>query len=259
MAVYRPFKAYRPAQKFQRLIPALPYDVMSSDEARKAVSGNPLSFLHIDRAEIDFPAGTSPYEEAVYEKARENLLSLESNGALVQDEKPCFYIYRQEMNGRIQTGLAGCASIDDYLNNVIKKHEKTLAKKEADRIRHVSATNANTGPIFLTYRKNEEISRILNDFADGNRPVYNFESAGALQTVWVIDDERINARLSELFKEVKAFYIADGHHRCESAVRVGQMKRYENGGYSGDEGFNYFLSVAFSGSDLKIMDYNRVI
>lgn len=259
MAVYRPFKAYRPAQKFQRLIPALPYDVMSSDEARKAVSGNPLSFLHIDRAEIDFPAGTSPYEEAVYEKARENLLSLESNGALVQDEKPCFYIYRQEMNGRIQTGLAGCASIDDYLNNVIKKHEKTLAKKEADRIRHVSATNANTGPIFLTYRKNEEISRILNDFADGNRPVYNFESAGALQTVWVIDDERINARLSELFKEVKAFYIADGHHRCESAVRVGQMKRYENGGYSGDEEFNYFLSVAFADSDLKIMDYNRVI
>lgn len=259
MAVYRPFKAYRPAQKFQRLIPALPYDVMSSDEAREAVSGNPLSFLHVDRAEIDFPKGTSPYEEAVYEKARENLLKLETSGALVQDEKPCFYIYRQEMNGRVQTGLAGCASIDDYLNNVIKKHEKTLAKKEADRIRHVSATNANTGPIFLTYRKNEEISGILNDFAASHKPVYNFESAGALQTVWVIDDDEINARLSELFAGVRAFYIADGHHRCESAVRVGQMKRYENGGFSGDEEFNYFLAVAFADSDLKIMDYNRVV
>lgn len=232
---------------------------MSSEEAREAVKGNPLSFLHVDRAEIDLPPGTSPYEKAVYEKAKENLLDLEKSGALIQDDKPCFYIYRQVMNGRVQTGLAGCASIDDYLNNVIKKHEKTLAKKEADRIRHVSATNANTGPIFLTYRKNEEISKIINDFADGNKPVYNFEAAGALQTVWVIDDDNVISRLHELFSLVKAFYIADGHHRCESAVRVGQMKRYENSGYTGDEEFNFFLAVAFPDSDLRIMDYNRVV
>lgn len=259
MAVFRAFRAFRPAEKYQRLIPALPYDVMSSEEARQAVKGNPLSFLHIDRAEIDFPPGTSPYEKAVYEKARDNLLALEKNGALLQDEKPCFYIYRQEMNGRVQTGLAGCASIDDYMNNIIKKHEKTLAKKEADRIRHVSVTNANTGPIFLTYRKNEEISAILNSYAGSHLPVYNFEAAGALQTVWVIDDDMINARLTDLFKSVKAFYIADGHHRCESAVRVGQMKRYENGGCTGEEEFNFFLAVAFADSDLKIMDYNRVV
>lgn len=259
MAIFRAFRAFRPAEKYQRLIPALPYDVMSSEEARAAVRGNPLSFLHVDRAEIDFPAGTSPYEKAVYEKARDNLLALERSGALVQDSRPCFYIYRQEMNGRVQTGLAGCASIDDYMNNIIKKHEKTLAKKEADRIRHVSVTNANTGPIFLTYRKNREISDILNSFANNNRPVYNFEAAGALQTVWVIDDDEINSRLSELFRSVKAFYIADGHHRCESAVRVGQMKRYESGGYTGDEEFNYFLAVAFADSDLRIMDYNRVV
>lgn len=259
MAVFRAFRAFRPAQKYQRLIPALPYDVMSSEEAREAVKGNPLSFLHVDRAEIDLPPGTSPYEKAVYEKAKENLLRLEKSGALIQDGKPCFYIYRQVMNGRAQTGLAGCASIDDYLNNVIKKHEKTLAKKEADRIRHVSATNANTGPIFLTYRKNEEISKIINDFANENKPVYNFEAAGALQTVWVIDNDDVISRLCELFGSVKAFYIADGHHRCESAVRVGRMKRYENSGYTGDEEFNFFLAVAFPDSDLRIMDYNRVV
>lgn len=259
MAVFRAFRAFRPAEKYQRLIPALPYDVMSSEEAREAVKGNPLSFLHVDRAEIDFPPGTSPYEEAVYEKARENLLNLEKSGALVQDSSPCFYIYRQEMNGRVQTGLAGCASIDDYMKNIIKKHEKTLAKKEADRIRHVSATNANTGPIFLTYRKNDEISAILDDFTKKNSPVYNFEAAGALQTVWVIDDDALIDRLSELFKSVKSFYIADGHHRCESAVRVGRMKRYENPNYTGEEEFNFFLAVAFADSDLRIMDYNRVV
>ncbi len=259
MAVFRAFRAFRPAVQYQRLIPALPYDVMSSEEARQAVRGNSLSFLHIDRAEIDFPPGTSPYEEAVYEKARENLLKLEKSGALVQDEKPCFYIYRQKMGGRVQTGLAGCASIDDYMNNVIKKHEKTLAKKEADRIRHVNTTNANTGPIFLTYRKNEEISAILDSYANSHAPVYDFEAAGAVQTVWVIDDEAQIARLSALFRDVKAFYIADGHHRCESAVRVGQMKRYENAGCTGEEEFNFFLAVAFADSDLEIMDYNRVV
>lgn len=259
MAVFRPFRAFRPAEKYQRLIPALPYDCMSSDEAREAVKGNPLSFLHVDRAEIDLPPGTSPYEEQVYQRARENLLSLEKSGALVQDDSPCFYIYRQEMHGRVQTGLAGCASIDDYMNNVIKKHEKTLAKKEADRIRHVSATNANTGPIFLTYRKDDRISQILEEYTASRRPVYNFEAAGALQTVWVIDEPAVINELSSLFSQVKAFYIADGHHRCESAVRVGRMKRYESPCYTGGEEFNFFLAVAFADSDLKIMDYNRVV
>lgn len=259
MAVFRAFRAFRPAKENQTLIPALPYDCMSSDEAREMVKGNSLSFLHIDRAEIDFPQGTSPYEKKVYEKANENLQNLEKSGALIQDSKPCFYIYRQIMNGRTQTGLAGCASIDDYLNNVIKKHEKTLAKKEADRIRHVSATNANTGAIFLTYRKNDEISDILQKYTEKYEPVYDFEAAGARQIVWVIDDEETIARLTVLFGDVRAFYIADGHHRCESAVRVGQMKRYEHNNYTGQEEFNYFLAVAFADSDLHIMDYNRVV
>ena len=155
MAVFRGFKAYRPACDKQSLIPALPYDVMNSEEARGMVEGNPYSFLHVDKAEIDLPLGTDIYDDAVYKKAKENLLNLENTGALVQDNMSCLYIYRQVMNGRAQIGIVGCASIDDYLNNIIKKHEHTLAKKEIDRIRHVDTCDANTGPILLTYRKND--------------------------------------------------------------------------------------------------------
>lgn len=259
MAVFRAFKAFRPSGENQSLIPSLPYDVMSSAEAREAVMGKPLSFMHIDRAEVDFPVGTNQYSQRVYEKARENLEALEKSGALIQDEKPCFYIYRQIMNGRAQTGIAGCASIDDYINGVIKKHEKTLEKKERDRINHVNATNANTGPIFLTYRKNDEISQIVSSYAEGHDCVYDFEAGGARQIVWVIEDDEIISRLFELFKSVNAFYIADGHHRCESAVRVGQMRRGEHPGYNGSEEFNFFLAVAFPDCDLEIMDYNRVV
>ena len=158
MAIFRAFKAFRPAQRNQALIPALPYDVMSSEEARQMVRGNSLSFLHVDRAEIDLPLGADKYSDEVYQKAKENLEALENTGAMIQDKTPCLYIYRQIMNGRVQVGIVGCASIDDYLNNVIKKHEKTLAKKEKDRINHVHTTNANTGPIFLTYRKNASIN-----------------------------------------------------------------------------------------------------
>ena len=162
MAVFRGFKAFRPSQDKQSLIPALPYDVMNSDEAREMVKGNPYSFLHVDKAEIDLPVDTNLYADCVYEKAKENLDNLKNTGALVQDSKPCFYIYRQIMNARVQTGIVGCASIDDYSNDIIKKHEHTLAKKELDRIRHVDTCNANTGPIFLTYRKNDSISDIVN-------------------------------------------------------------------------------------------------
>ncbi len=259
MAIFRAFRAYRPAERNQALIPALPYDVMSSEEARKAVRGNSLSFLHVDKAEIDLPRGTDIYSDEVYEKAKENLEALENTGALIQDKRPCFYIYRQIMNGRSQVGLVGCASIDDYTNNVIKKHEKTLAKKETDRIRHVSATNANTGPIFLTYRKSAAVNMTVSLWMNENDPVYDFESDGVEQTVWVIDNDETINRLASLFKDIGSLYIADGHHRCASAVRVGQMKREENGGYTGDEEFNYFLAVAFPDEDLEIMDYNRVV
>ena len=259
MAVFKSFRAYRPAQRNQSLIPALPYDVMSSEEAREMVKGNSLSFLHVDRAEIDFPVGTDKYSNEIYEKAKENLLALENTGAMIQDSAPCFYIYRQVMNGRAQVGLVGCASIDDYINNVIKKHEKTLAKKEKDRINHVNITDANTGPIFLTYRKNSAINMTVSLWMNEKEPVYNFEADGVLQTVWVVDDTEIINRLSSLFKDVDYLYIADGHHRCASAVKVGQMRRAEHPDYTGNEEFNFFLAVAFPDDELEIMDYNRVV
>lgn len=259
MAVFRGFRAYRPAEKNQVLIPALPYDVMSSDEAREMVKGNPLSFLHIDKAEIDLPLGTDLYDTAVYEKAKENLIALEENGDLIQDSEPCLYIYKQVMNGRSQTGIVGCASIDDYMNNVIKKHEHTLAKKEQDRINHVNTCDANTGPIFLTYRKNDEISSTVESWMKNNQPVYDFTADDVSQTVWVVDDAKTVNRLSALFDTVPAMYIADGHHRCASAVRVGEMRRKANPDYTGEEEFNYFLAVAFPDKELEIMDYNRVV
>ncbi len=259
MAVFRGFRAYRPAEKNQALIPALPYDVMSSDEAREMVKGNPLSFLHIDKAEIDLPLGTDLYDTAVYEKAKENLIALEENGDLIQDSEPCLYIYKQVMNGRSQTGIVGCASIDDYMNNVIKKHEHTLAKKEQDRINHVNTCDANTGPIFLTYRKNDEISSTVESWMKNNQPVYDFTADDVSQTVWAVDDAKTVNRLSALFDTVPAMYIADGHHRCASAVRVGEMRRKANPDYTGDEEFNYFLAVAFPDKELEIMDYNRVV
>ncbi|MDE6111589.1 MAG: DUF1015 domain-containing protein, partial [Eubacterium sp.] len=259
MAVFKSFRAYRPAKQNQSTIPALPYDVMSSEEAREMAKGNSLSFLHVDRAEIDFPIGTDKYSSEIYEKARENLLALENTGAMIQDEAPCFYIYRQIMNGRAQVGLVGCASIDDYMNNVIKKHEKTLAKKEQDRINHVHITDANTGPIFLTYRKNSAINMTISLWMNEKEPVYHFEADGVLQTVWVVDDTKVINRLSSLFKDVQYLYIADGHHRCASAVKVGQMRREENPNYTGKEEFNFFLAVAFPDDELEIMDYNRVV
>lgn len=259
MAVFRGFRAFRPAEKNQSLIPALPYDVMSSDEAREMVKDNPLSFLHIDKAEIDLPLGTDLYDTAVYEKAKENLISLEKNGDLIQDSAPCLYVYKQVMNGRSQIGIVGCASIDDYMNNVIKKHEHTLAKKEQDRINHVNTCDANTGPIFLTYRKNDEISGIVESWIHKNQPAYDFTADGVNQTVWVVDDADTVGKLSALFDTVPAMYIADGHHRCASAVRVGEMRRKANPDYTGNEEFNYFLAVAFPDEELEIMDYNRVV
>lgn len=259
MALYRAFKAFRPEKSKQALIPALPYDVMNSDEAREAVKGNPYSFLHIDKAEIDLPKDTDLYSDEVYNKAKENLDNLEKTGALIQDEKPCFYIYRQIMNGRSQTGIVGCASIDDYMNNVIKKHEHTLAKKEQDRIRHVDTCNANTGPIFLTYRKNDVISNAVDKWVCDNESVYDFVADGVRQTVWVVNDNDTIDLISNEFEKISALYIADGHHRCASAVKVGQKRREENPDYTGKEEFNFFLSVAFPDDELEIMDYNRVV
>lgn len=259
MAVFRPFRAFRPQPQYQALIPAPPYDVLTTDQARALAADNALSFLHVDKAEIDLPPETDLYSDLVYDKARQNLQSLEDTGALVQDDAPCFYIYKQVMNGRSQVGLVGCAGVDDYLNDVIKKHEHTLAAKEADRIRHVDTCNANTGPIFLTYRRNPDVEAALSAWMRAHTPVYDFEQDSVQQTVWVVDDAALCQRLQALFGQVPALYIADGHHRCASAVRVGQRRRAAQPDYTGQEEFNFFLAVAFPDSELEILPYNRVV
>ncbi len=260
MAVFKSFRAIRPKEEYADKVAALPYDVMNSAEAREMVKGNPYSFLHVDKAEVDLEEGINIYDEKVYLKARENLDALVSDGICAEDSKPCFYIYRQIMNGRSQTGIVGCASIDDYINGIIKKHEFTRADKEADRIRHVDYCDANTGPIFLTYRQNSSISSIVNAFKENNAPVYDFVTEdGIANTVWVIDDEKINGELRDEFEKIDYLYIADGHHRCASAVKVGQKRREENPSYTGTEEFNFFLAVAFPEDELEIMDYNRVM
>lgn len=260
MAVIKPFRAYRPAPENQSLIPALPYDVMSTEEARETAAGNPLSFLHVDKPEIDLPAGTDPYQEAVYQTAGTNLKQLEESGALLLEETPCFYLYRQIRLGRSQTGLVCCASIDDYLNNVIKKHELTRSDKEADRIRHVDACNANTGPIFLTYRHQPSIRILEQSWIACHQPIYHFTTPDNVeQQVWKIDDPAVIQKLTSIFQDIDSLYIADGHHRCAAAAAVGLKRREQNPDFSGKEAFHYFLAIAFPDSELEIMDYNRVV
>lgn len=263
MATIRPFKGIRPVRELASKIAALPYDVMNSDEARKMVANNPHSFLHVDRAEVDLDPSIDVHDKRVYEKARENLDKMIDNGEYIQDEIPCLYIYRQIMNGRSQTGIVFCASIDDYLNNVIKKHEFTRADKELDRINHVDYCDANTGPIFLTYKEDQIASEIIEAWIENEskrKPTYNFTAEdGITHIVWVIDNDIIINELIDLFKEVDCLYIADGHHRSASAVKVGLKRRKEHPNYTGDEEFNYFLAVAFPDNDLMVMDYNRVV
>ena len=260
MAVFRPFKAIRPNPEFASKVAALPYDVMNSKEAAEMVKGNPYSFLHVDKAEIDLPEGTDLYSEQVYLKARENLDKLVSDGVCAQDGESRFYIYRQVMNGRAQTGLVGCVSIDDYINNIIKKHELTRADKEADRINHVDYCEANTGPIFLTYRPQEKVAAILGEWTKSHAPVYDFVTDDGIgNTVWVIDCPETTAEIASLFENVDYLYIADGHHRAASAVKVGLKRREQNPDYNGSEEFNFFLAVLFDCNELEIMDYNRVM
>ena len=259
MAVIKPFRAIRPINELVDKIAALPYDVMDSDEARDMVKDNPYSFLHVDKAEIDLPKDIDMYDDKVYEKAKENLDKMIDNGLYIEDDKPNYYIYRQVMKGRSQTGLVACASIDDYSNNIIKKHELTREEKEIDRINHVYKCEAHTGPIFLTYREDKRISDIVNEWVK-KEPVYDFKADdGVKHTVWVIDDEDIVNKLQELFKSVKYLYIADGHHRSASAVKVGHIKRAEEDSYTGEEEFNFFLSISYPDSELEVLDYNRTV
>ena len=260
MALLKAFKALRPVSHLVSKVAAPPYDVISSEEARRKVKNNPYSFLHVDKAEIDLSQGTDIYDEKVYQKAKENLKSMVEDGIFIKEKKDCLYIYRQTMGAHTQTGLVGCVSIDDYMNNIIKKHEETRKDKEVDRIKHVKYCNANTGPIFLTYKAMDEIDEMINGWADKNNPLYKFESDDNIgHTVWVIDDEDVVKRLVLYFEQVDILYIADGHHRSAAAVEVGKMRRKENPDYTGSEEFNYFLGVLFPHNKLKILDYNRVV
>ncbi len=260
MAIVRPFKGIRPKKELVEKVASLPYDVMNREEAKKMAEGNEYSYLHVVRSEIDVDDSTSQYDEIVYKTARNNLDKMIEDGILVQDEKPKFYIYRQIMFGRVQTGIVGCASIDDYMNDIIKKHEFTRAEKEVDRINNFDYCDANTAPIFLTYRKNDEINKIVNDWIKFNKPVYDFTSDDDItHIVWTIDSMDIVERIAQLFVKTDYLYIADGHHRSASSVKVGLKRREENKDYTGQEEFNYFLSVIFPDEDLFIMDYNRVV
>ncbi|WP_425447068.1 DUF1015 domain-containing protein [Dethiothermospora halolimnae] len=260
MATVRPFKGIRPKKELVEKVASLPYDVMNREEAKEMAKGNDKSFLHVVRPEIDVDDSVDIHDKIVYETARKNLDKFIEDGVLVQDDKPKYYIYRQIMFGRVQTGLVGCTSIDEYMNNTIKKHEFTRPAKEKDRINNFDHCDANTAPIFLTYRKNDEINNIVNDWIKFNKPVYDFTSEDDItHIVWVIDDASKVERIGELFDSISYLYIADGHHRSASSVKVGLKRREENPNYTGDEEFNYFMSVIFPDEDLFIMDYNRVV
>ncbi len=259
MSVIKPFQAYRPAVGREEEIAALPYDVYNREEACEVVKNNPGSFLAIDRAETSFSKEVDTYDPKVYAKAHELLWGWIQEGRFVQDEKPCYYLYEQVMDGRSQKGIVACASIDDYQNNIIKKHENTRADKEQDRINHVDICSAQTGPIFLAYRTNEKIQEIVAKTVS-TVPVYDFVSEdGITHRVWVIAEAADVAVIRESFAGIQEIYIADGHHRCASAVKVGLKRRAEKPDYTGEEEFNYFLSVLFPADELSIMDYNRVV
>ena len=259
MAIIRPFKAYRPIKEHVKDIAALPYDVMSSKEARTMVKDNKYSFLHVDRAEVNLDESVGEYDKVVYDTAKKVLENMIEEGLYIQEKAPAIYIYQQIMDGRGQKGIVCCTSVDDYINNIIKKHERTRLLKEIDRVNHVDICNANTGPIFLTYRNNNEISSIVEEWTK-KEPVYDFISEdGNGHRVWIIDDNIVIEKLVKLFKSIKYLYIADGHHRSASAVKVALKRRKQLGKYTGNEEFNYFLSIIYPDTELKVFDYNRTV
>lgn len=259
MTMIRPFCGIHPAPSLAAAIAALPYDVYHRAEATEIVQKNPYSFLKIDRAETQFPPDTDMYSEEVYCRARDTFHAMLSDSSFVQDDTQCFYLYALTMENRTQTGIVGCASIDDYLNSTIRKHENTRAEKELDRIRHIDTLSAQTGPIFLAYRHNPELHQIIRQYKC-THPLFDFVSEdGIRHQIWKIADKNICGKISAIFETIHSVYIADGHHRAASAVKVGLKRRKEHPDYTGSESFNYFLSVLFPADELKIYDYNRIV
>lgn len=260
MATIKPFKGVRPPKDLVEQVASRPYDVLNSEEARKETEGNEKSLYHIIRPEIDFPVGTDEHAPEVYLKAAENFKKFQENGWLVQDSKECYYVYAQTMNGKTQYGLVVGAYVPDYLNGVIKKHELTRRDKEEDRMKHVRVNNANIEPVFFAYPDNAELDRIVSKYA-ATEPEYNFIAPldGFGHTFWVIDQDEDIKRITEIFAEIPALYIADGHHRSAAAALVGAEKAKQNPNHRGDEEYNYFMAVSFPANQLTIIDYNRVV
>jgi uncharacterized protein (DUF1015 family) len=259
MSLIRPFAALRPAPGRAQEVIAPPYDVLNTQEARVLAEGRPWSFLHISKPEIDLPADTDPYAPAVYAKAAENLRKMLAAGVLKQDEQPCYYAYRLIMGGHSQTGLVAAASVADYDVNRIRKHEFTRPDKEDDRVRQIDALNAQTGPVLLAYPHAPEVDAILAAATQQHADADATAETGVRHTLWVIRDAAAIARLTELFDAMKAIYIADGHHRSAAASRIRAARKAANPAHTGDESYNYFLSVIFPDHQMKILDYNRVI
>ncbi|MCR4783759.1 MAG: DUF1015 family protein [bacterium] len=256
MSVLRPFRALRPEPKYVSQVAEVPYDVVDRKEAKALGEGHPLSFIHVSRAEIDLPDSVDAYDPSVYAKAAENLQSLRDKGVLMVDETPALYVYQQQMGDHVQTGIAATFSVDEYDQNLIKKHEKTRKAKEDDRTNHIITTQAQTGPVFLTYRALPEIDKIVDQILK-TEPIYNFTAPdGIRHTAWRVTDCQ---SLVEAFKAIPALYIADGHHRAASASRTRAKLRSENPNWQGTEAANFFLAVAFPDNQLKIMAYNRVV
>lgn len=260
MAVIKPFKGIRPPQNLVEKVASRPYDVLNSEEARNEADGNPLSLYHIIKPEIDFEPGTDEHDEKVYNKAVENFTKFKNEGWLVQDDTEKYYVYAQTMNGKTQYGLVVCASVDDYLNENIKKHELTRRDKEEDRMKHVRVNNANIEPVFFAYPHNSELDKIVSEIII-NKPVYDFVAPGDGfgHHFWVIDNQETISKITELFAGIPSLYIADGHHRSAAAALVGAEKRQQNPNHRGDEEYNYFMAVCFPDNQLNIIDYNRVV
>lgn len=261
MAVVKPFRGLRPPASIARDLASLPYDVMNTVEARRMAEGKECSLLHITRSEIDLPHDTDIHSGAVYEKSVSNFSLWRKKGWLVQDEEPHFYIYSQTMKGRTQYGIVGCASVDDYLNGIIKKHELTRPDKEQDRMIHVRVNNANIEPVFFAYPAVRQIDEIVESITSTEKPEYDFTADdGFGHTFWVVKDRETNRLIEKLFAEkVPCTYVADGHHRTAAAALVGKEKRENNPGHNGTEEYNYFMAVHFPDNQLRILDYNRTV
>jgi len=259
MATIKPFRALRPPVALAERVAALPYDVMSTEEARRMAANNPYSFLHISRPEIDLPADMDVHSEPVYQKGRDNLAGFLNNGIMIQDAVDSYYVYRQMMGAVVQTGLVVCSGVDDYQQGIIKKHELTRADKEEDRVRHIDVLNANDEPVFYTYRQDPSIDRLLKSVTVG-RPEYDFTTDDAVRhTLWVVSDREIIDSFTRAFAAIPTLYVADGHHRSAAASRVRDIRKKHNPQHGGTEEYNYFLTVIFPDSELNIMSYNRTV